>query len=338
MTVRVGLIGAGTMGTSHARTIASGVTGARVVAVHDLDPARGAAAAALSAAALFGTADEVIASAEVDAVLVASPDETHGDLALACIAAAKPVLCEKPLATTAAEARAVLDAELAVGHASVQVGFTRRHDPAYAEIHEVVDQGDVGDPRVVHAFQRGPRSPWIASGDVLVRGSLIHEIDVLRWILDDEVVAAEVHVAGRGELADPQVSLLRFSRGAIAAVEVYANAHYGFEVSCEVVGTRGTVTTVAPHATRLRQAGHMRDPVAASYLERFAEAYRNELSAWVSSLASDDFGCGSAWDGFVANLVAEAAIISLESGGVSVSVDVPERPRLYDTSEDETRG
>ena len=134
------------MGTSHVRTLASWVPGARVTCgvrrrrgrAPRRSPPRSAPTSPTSAEAL-------IASADVDAVLIAAPDPLHEELALACLAAGKPTLCEKPLATTVDGSQRIVDAEVAVGRRLVQVGFMRRFDPAFVELRDLVADGELGD-------------------------------------------------------------------------------------------------------------------------------------------------------------------------------------------------
>src|SRR5688500_2827401 len=130
MTIRVGVIGAGVMGTDHARIIAGDVPGAVLQAVCDADVARAKAVAEETGAAEILTDPlAIISSSKIDAVLIASPDATHGPLTIACMEAGKPVLCEKPLAPTEAECLKVIRAEVRMGKRLIQVGFMRRFDP-----------------------------------------------------------------------------------------------------------------------------------------------------------------------------------------------------------------
>ena len=145
LTVRIGLIGAGVMGADHARTIASSVGGAELAIVSDKDIDRARSVAqSCSDARVVETADELIADPKIDAVLVASPDETHASLALACIRAGKPALVEKPLGSTLDECRAVISAEMKRGRRLIQVGFMRRFDPGYLAMKEALAQKRLG--------------------------------------------------------------------------------------------------------------------------------------------------------------------------------------------------
>lgn len=152
MTLAVGVIGAGVMGAEHARLLHDETPGADVAAVSDADGPRATAAA--RGAATFADPMALIRSDAVQAVVVASPDATHAALAKACIAAGKPVLCEKPLAGMAAEALDVVAAESRAGQRLVPVGYMRRFDPGYGEMKRARDRGGIGEAVLLHNVHR----------------------------------------------------------------------------------------------------------------------------------------------------------------------------------------
>ncbi len=293
MSVGVGVIGAGMMGADHVRTLTGAVDGAHVAAVADADPTRAEAAAALGGARTFSDPHALIADPEVDRVVVASYDASHEEFVLACIAAGKPVLCEKPLATTAEACLHVIDAEVAAGRRLVTLGFMRRFDPGYEELLAVI--GAIGDPLLVHCAHRNALAPAIYTSEMLITSSCVHEIDITRWLLGEEIVAAEVRAPrSTGEapegLVDPQLILLETATGVLIDVEVFVNARYGYDIRCEVVGEQGTV--------------RLAEQVAPDFRARFATAYRRELDCWIKG----DNGAASAWDGYAANAVADACL------------------------------
>jgi myo-inositol 2-dehydrogenase / D-chiro-inositol 1-dehydrogenase len=320
VSARIGIIGAGVMGAAHLRTIAGEVAGADVVAVSDADLARArAAAGGEMGIRVLPDAYELIRSAEVDAVVIASSDDTHEAFALACLAAGKPVLCEKPLATTGEASLRVVEAEVALGRRLVQVGFMRRFDAGYATVKRELDDGNVGPPLLVHCAHRNARVPPTYTSEMLITSSVTHEIDVARWLIGDEVVSASVYTprptsrAASG-MQDPQFVVLEMQSGVLVDVEVFVNAGYGYDIRCELVGEAGTVAlppTVAP-----------------SFLERFTSAYRHELQDWVRGLGNGAASGPSAWDGYAASAVADACLESLASGRPA-DVHLAPRPGLY---------
>jgi myo-inositol 2-dehydrogenase/D-chiro-inositol 1-dehydrogenase len=328
--VRVGVVGAGAMGSAHVRTIADSVPHGFVTTVFDLDADRAAVAASSAGATLAGSAEELVLSDEVDAVLVASPDFTHADLVLACLKARKPVLCEKPLALTAPEALRVVDAEVILGRRLVQVGFMRRYDPAFADLRRAVTDGRLGDIRLVHAVHRNVSSTTSTDDAGLVTGSMVHELDIIPWLLNDQVRAVRVESPVTSGFRDPQQATVWTRGGVMATVEVFVNAAYGYDVQCEVVGTGGTAALGPARSLSSRIAGVEGRTLGGDFVAHFADAYRIELAAWIRTcLAGEPPNGPSAWDGYLANLAAEAGVRSLASG-LREEVDPGVRPGIYD--------
>jgi myo-inositol 2-dehydrogenase / D-chiro-inositol 1-dehydrogenase len=311
----VGVIGAGMMGADHVRTLTSAVDDAHVAAVADADPARAEAAAREAGARALADPHALIADPEVEAVVVASFDATHEEFVLACIEAGKRVLCEKPLATSAEACLHIIDAEVAAGRRLVSLGFMRRFDPAYGEVKARLDDGGVGDVLLVHCAHRNAVAPQVYTSEMLITSSAVHEIDVSRWLLGEEIVAATVRAPRSTRqapdgLRDPQLVLLETASGVLIDIEVFVNARYGYDVRCELVGETGTL--------------RLDEQVAPDFRVRFATAYRRELASWVRGLN----GAPSAWDGYAANAVADACLASLASGE-RTAVELARRPALY---------
>jgi myo-inositol 2-dehydrogenase/D-chiro-inositol 1-dehydrogenase len=329
-TVRVGVVGTGVMGASHILRLASWVPGAVVTQVYDADVARAKDIAAEVGATAADSADALITSNDVDAVLIAAPDPLHAELTLACIDARKPTLCEKPLATTVADSRRIVDAEVALGRRLVQVGFMRRYDPAFVALRDHVANGGVGDVRVAHCVHRNVRSHPSATSEGIVGNSMIHELDSVPWLLDSPLTAITVLSprVPEGALRDPQVAILETASGVLITVEVFVNAGYGYDIQCEVVGDGGTAWLTPPYGLGRRQTGVDGIAVSADFVARFADAYRIELRAWVDSVRAGAATGASAWDGHVANLAAAAGVESLHSAE-RVEIAGEPRPEAY---------
>lgn len=329
-TIRIGVVGAGAMGAAHIDTLTRWVPGAAVTAVFDADAARCKEVADTVGARPADSAESVIGGDDVDAVLVAAPDPLHEELALACLGASKPTLCEKPLATSVDGSRRVVEAEVAGGRRLIQVGFMRRFDPAYNELRAAVHRGEVGDVRAMHCLHRNAAAHPSATSEGVLVNSMIHEFDSVPWLLDDQLVAVTVFAPRVPEeaLQDVQVAVLESARGTITTVEVSVNARYGYDIHTEVTGTEGTVTLSPPYGIGYRRAGVDGREVKADFVERFVDAYRVELAAWVDGVRSGSLPGPSAWDGHLANLAAFAAVDSLRGGG-RVAVPQEERPALY---------
>lgn len=316
------------MGADHVRTLSSSVPTARVSCVFDMDADRAAHVAGTAGGSTASSAESLIASDDVDAVIIASPDFTHADLAVACIAAGKPVLCEKPLAVTADDAMRVVDAEVAAGARLVQVGFMRRYDPGFVELRHTIGSGAIGDVRVVHNVHRNASSHTSATDSGIVTGSMIHELDTIGWLLDDTVASIRIESPVLDGLKDPQLATIWMSRGTMVTAEVFVNAGYGYDVRCEVVGTGGTASLVPTSRISTRVAGVEGLAIRDDFVAHFADAYRIELASWAQEALNGDQTGPNAWDGYVANVIAEAGVASLSSGDRE-TVTMPERPSLY---------
>lgn len=324
--LRVGVVGAGAMGASHATTLAEGVPAAQVTSVFDMDTARAKDVAEGVGSEVAESAEALIADS--DAIVIASPDFTHADLALAAISAGKYVLCEKPLAVTAEDARKVVEAEAATGRQFVQVGFNRRFDPGFRDLKGSITSGSLGDVRLMHGIHRNATNLTSTDSTTLVTGSMIHEFDTFRWLLDDEIVGIRVESPIVDGFRDPQVATLWMAAGQMVTAEVFCNASYGYDVRVEVVGTAGSASLEPRTAVVRRVAGQSGSSIGSDFVAHFSESYRLELASWVDASLSGKVVGASAWDGYVANLVAASGVAALQSGDRE-AVDVPARPQLY---------
>jgi myo-inositol 2-dehydrogenase/D-chiro-inositol 1-dehydrogenase len=331
MNVGIGVIGAGIMGGDHARTLAGSINGAVLVAVSDTDNDRASAVASVTRAhRVHADARALIEDPDVEAVLIASPDPTHEDLVLACLAAGKPVLCEKPLAPTVDGCLRIIAAETAIGRRLVQVGFMRRFDPGYALMQHTLATGQVGSPLLMHCVHRNASVPPSFDSSMLISNSAVHEIDIARWLLDDEFNSATVFRPPRhsGALLDPQFIVLKTRQGVLVDIEVFVSARYGYDVRAELVCEAGTVTLAPQAAVRTRFSGQEASRFAEDWRAHFETAYRNQLQAWVNSIQTGIAAGASAWDGYAATATAAACLEALQKGETA-TVEMQLRPTLY---------
>ena len=328
MTLRVGVIGVGMMGQDHVRRFNTVVTGCKVVAVSDSDLER---AGAIPGVRVHLTGHALIEDPEVDAVVVASWGPTHEEFVLACLAAGKPVFCEKPLAPTRDACLRLIKAEVARGRRLVQVGFMRRYDPAFCALKSVVEAGTIGTPLLMHSAHRNASVPGHFTADMMISDTAVHDIDVARWMLDDEIVAATVvrpRRNRRSALGDPVILLLEMAGGAIVDVEISVNIAYGYDIRGEVVGETGVVALADSNSVVTRTAGSFSGRVPEDWRERFRRAYDLEMQAWVAAAALGTAAGPSTWDGYAATVVADAGLESLSSGR-RIQIVADERPALY---------
>jgi myo-inositol 2-dehydrogenase/D-chiro-inositol 1-dehydrogenase len=335
MTVRVGVIGVGTIGEDHIRRLTQVLSGARVVAVTDIDADRAAAVADRAGGVrLHGDGHDLIADDEIDGVLVTSWSSAHAEHVQACLAAGKPVFCEKPLASTPEECVRILEAEAALGRRLLQVGFMRRYDPAYRALKAVLAEGTIGPPTIFHSVHRNPSAPDYFTADMAITDTAVHDIDLSRWLLDDEVVAVRVLRPRRssratGDRADPLMLLLETAGGVLVDVEVAMTIGYGYDIRGEVVGETGAAALGDGGQVVLSSAGTRSAPVPAGWQQRFAHAYDLELHDWLDTVAAGTCTGPSAWDGYAATAVADAGVVALRTGR-RVPVSLIDRPALYD--------
>jgi len=326
MVVRVGIVGAGIMGADHARQVARFVSGAEVTLLADPDLERATAAAEAVGSGVLDDPFALVASSEVDAVVIASPDATHPALVRACVAAGKPVLCEKPLSPTLSDSAALLN-DLGADAALVSLGFMRRFDPGYTELRATIVAGALGDPVTVHSTGRGVTSGPGATSESSVTNSAVHDLDIVPWLLGSPVVEVSWHAPRQtsgADFADPQLILLRTADGVLSTVDIFLNARYGYDVRCEVVGETGTASLREPARTEVDTTLSRGLAYGADWRPRFAEAYRLELQTWVDALGGGDRGpLATAYDGLVASAVADAVIGSMHADGKRVRVEVP---------------
>jgi myo-inositol 2-dehydrogenase / D-chiro-inositol 1-dehydrogenase len=332
LVVGIGIIGTGKQGADHARRIGSLTDSARLVAVHDLDGELAESVAETCGARVADSDQSLIEDPEVDAVIVASNTETHVGFVLACIAAGKPVMTEKPLGITVPSCELVLEAEMKAGRRFTTVGFMRRFDPEYGRLKHTVDAGTIGMPLVIHCIHRNPSVPKTLTTRQTLTDTVIHEIDVARWLLAEEIVSVALEKPRHQpsvtrQLADPLLVRLEARSGARVDIEVFSNAGYGYDVRCEVLGTKGYVAMGPREHTLVTAANAAELGYPSDWLERFRPAYDAEIANWVESLA-DGHPTANAWDGYAATVVAEALVRSLQTGHRE-AVSVGPRPDLY---------
>ncbi len=334
-TLSVGVIGTGGMGTRHALNLHRAVGSARVAAVYDLDQDRARQVAGMCGQALvFDDPERLINDPHVDAVVIASPDETHARLTLACLQAGKPVLSEKPLATTVEDVVRVLEAEVALAQRLVSVGYMRRFDPQHMAVKTAVADGALGRPLLFKGVHRNAAVPPGITGETILINSAGHDFDSTRWLLGGEAV--EVFVRGlrsRADLHQDTKDLLliemALTNDSLAVLEVYVNADYGYEVSAEVVCQRGSAITTLADTVLVRAEARRAHPIPKDWLARFQNAYIAEAVEWVESIQEGRLFCGAnTWDGYMTMLITGSSIESFRRGSIA-SLSLPDKPTLY---------
>ncbi|AGB84545.1 Inositol 2-dehydrogenase/D-chiro-inositol 3-dehydrogenase [Serratia rubidaea] len=335
MTLNIGVIGAGAIGRDHIRRCSQVLQGARVVAVNDInrDNATGVVEQLRLDARVYDDGHALINASDVQAVLVTSWGPSHEEFVLAAVAAGKPVFCEKPLAVTAQGCKNIVEAEAKHGKRLVQVGFMRPYDRGYRALKQVLTSGQIGEPLMLHCAHRNPRVGEAYTTDMAITDTLIHEIDVLRWLLDDDYVSVQVVFPRKSSkalahLRDPQIVLFETAKGTRIDVEIFVNCQYGYDIQCEVVGETGIAKLPEPSSVQMRSNARLSNEILTDWKERFIDAYDVELQGFINDVLAGQLQGPSAWDGYAAAVTADACVAAQLSGEV-VPVSLPPRPSFY---------
>jgi myo-inositol 2-dehydrogenase/D-chiro-inositol 1-dehydrogenase len=322
--LRIGLLGAGRIGRIHGGNVAAHA-GAALVAVADALPAAAESLAAATGAKV-ASIEAIVADPGIDAVLVCTPTDMHADLIEAAARAGKAVFCEKPVDLSSERIRACL-AVVAKAGTPLMIGFNRRFDPHFASLQRRLADGEAGAVEIVTILSRDPGPPpvgYVKRSGGLFRDMMIHDLDMARFLLDEEPVA--VHAFGSA-LVDPAIGkagdvdtaavLLKTASGTIVQISNSRRATYGYDQRIEVHGSKGMLRAGNVHATTVElatSAGFNADPVQSFFLERYAAAYRDELDAFLTAVKTGTAPTPSGEDGLRAQLLADAATRSHETG------------------------
>lgn len=323
--LNVGIIGAGRIGRVHAETLAFRIPEARVASITDIrKEAAGAAAASFGIPAVADSAEELLASPEVEAVIICSSTDTHADLIVRAAEAGKHIFCEKPVDHSLEKIDRALEAAARAG-VKLQIGFNRRFDANFARVRRAVVEGEIGTPHLVHIISRDPAPPpaeYAAASGGMFLDMTIHDFDMARFLTGDEV--EEVYTAA-GAMIDPEIGragdvdtaliVLRFRGGAIGTIDNSRKAVYGYDQRVEILGSRGSIATancypneaVVSTATEIR-----RDLPLNFFMDRYTESFVEELRAFVRAVVDDTEPLVGGADGRVPVVMALAARKSYE--------------------------
>lgn len=338
MVVKVGVIGTGAMVRAHIDRLTNVLTGAEVVAVTDID--HEAAEAAVRDfhlnAKVYPDDTSLLQDPDIDAVFVVSFGGAHEATVLKALDTDKFVFTEKPLATTLEGAKRIVDKELTKSKKVIQVGFMRRYDQGIRALKEKLDTGIIGAPLVVRASHINPNVASNYSNEMAITDTLIHEIDEMHWLLDDEYTSIQItyprqsaEVRNEG-LHDPQLATLTTKKGTVIQVLVHVTAQYGYEVKLEVIGETGELQL--PNyglGPILRSNANQQTTVEMSWINRFIQAYNTEVQEFIDQVAKSEPPVGpSAWDGYIAAITAAAANRS-QKDQETVLINVAGTPIFY---------
>jgi myo-inositol 2-dehydrogenase/D-chiro-inositol 1-dehydrogenase len=325
----IAVLGAGRIGRIHAGNIAAH-PGARLVGIADPDDV----AATQLAAALDVRRISVTEAMRADAVLIASPTPTHADYVEQAAASGRAVFCEKPIDLDADRVRRCLAAVRSAG-TILMTGFNRRFDPHFLALKQRLDAGEIGALELLTIISRDPAPPplaYVRSSGGLFRDMMIHDLDMARFLLDEEPIAVSATASclvdpaiGAAGDVDTALVMLRTASGRLCQISNSRRACYGYDQRIEAHGSTGLLQVGNVVATTLRSAtasGFRSDPVLPFFLERYAAAYRAELDAFVQTVRGERSATPNGDDGLRALLLANAAIESANTGRSVTPADV----------------
>jgi myo-inositol 2-dehydrogenase / D-chiro-inositol 1-dehydrogenase len=323
--IRFGVIGAGRIGKVHAATVAANPN-AELVYVADAMPA-----AADSLASMHGakaaSVEDILTSRDVDAVIIGSPTGFHAEQIQIASNSGKAVMCEKPVSLSVDAIHETLKV-VEKNKSTLMIGFNRRFDPNIAELETRVRNGDVGEIEIVTVISRDPGPPpadYIKSSGGLFRDMTIHDFDMARFLMGEEFVVVQAlgsslvdTAIGHAGDVDTAAVQMQTASGRIAVITNSRRATYGYDQRMEVHGSKGMLsirnvhnTTVELHSAHGTQA----DPVQNFFLERYGQAYANEIKSFINAIETglrDPRPSG--FDGLQAQILAEAATVSWQTG------------------------
>jgi myo-inositol 2-dehydrogenase / D-chiro-inositol 1-dehydrogenase len=328
--LKFGLLGAGRIGRVHAANLASHRR-ARLAAVYDPDAT--AAQAVAKDGGAVASVEAILGDRSIDALIIATPAETHAELIELAARAGKAIFCEKPIDRNFERTRRCLACVEETG-VTLFMAFNRRFDPSFAALKRRLQEGEAGKPEMVFLTSRDPEPPslaYIAQSGGLFRDMMIHDFDVARWLVGEEFLqvfaVGQCHTDPRiGDLGfvDTAVVTMTSASGVIVNINCAMRAAYGYDQRVEVHGSHGMLQLGNRFETSVLKAGSggiIRELPLAFFLERYQAAYVAELDYFISCLDEGTRPHPNGADGLSALILAEAAHQSRARGA---PVDVSE--------------
>lgn len=334
--VGIAVLGAGRIGKIHAANVAANPN-ARLIAVADPYASAAQALAGALGADAMTDCEAAIDRDDVDAIVIGTPTNTHIQLMMRAVRQGKAVLCEKPIDLDLLKSQAAAE-EIESLKGRVMLAFNRRFETTFAEMRAAIDAGDIGEVRQVIISSRDPGlapEDYIKHSGGIFRDMTIHDLDIGRWLLGEEPVQL---TAIGSRLIDPAMMekyddydtamvQMQTASGKQCHINNCRQAVYGYDQRVEVSGATGVLLTDNHRPSTLRHwsAEHTEalEPLQHFFLERYADAYRNELTQFIDALNNGTALPTSVRDGLYALHLAECALESVRTGrGVAVSYDL----------------
>ena len=329
--VRLGLLGAGRIGKTHARSMAA-IEGVRLVAVADPDEAA-VAAVVQATGTRAASVEELLGDPAVEGVLIVTPTDLHAGLIERAAESGKAIFCEKPIDLDLSRAERAVAAAARCG-VPLMIGFNRRFDPSFRRLRDEIDHGRIGTVELVQITSRDPAPPpmeYLLRSGGLFKDMMIHDLDMARFLVGEPIVEVTAtgsalvdNAIGDAGDIDTAVALLRSAGGRLCVISNSRRAAYGYDQRIEVHGSKGMVAAgnpVATTVTRADRTGFATDPLNDFFMDRYADAYREEMAAFCAVVRGGDVAYPDGRDGLAALALADAAARALAAGR---TVEVPQ--------------
>jgi myo-inositol 2-dehydrogenase/D-chiro-inositol 1-dehydrogenase len=326
--VNIGIIGAGRIGKVHARSILTGVDSARIKAIADpfMTKETESWAKSVGISDVYLDHKKIIEDKDIDAVLICSSTDTHSPISLEAIKAGKHVFCEKPIDHDLKKIKQVMDA-LEGTSIKYQVGFNRRFDHNFRTVRQAVSDGKIGDIHIVKIASRDPEPPPLAYVKVsggLFLDMMIHDFDMVRYLTGSEAV--EIYASGAvlvdksiGEAGDVDTAIvtIKMENGALCVIDNSRKSVYGYDQRAEVFGNKGCISigNDLPSTSTLSTVdGVCSEKPMWFFLERYMQAYQNEIKSFVKAIETGTPTEVGVFDGLQPVKMGLAAKLSLAEG------------------------
>ena len=323
--LRFGILGAGRIGKVHARTIAASGK-AKVAYLADAMP-KAAADLAAEVGAQVASVEDIIKAKDVDAILIATPTPFHAEQIEAGSNAGKAVLCEKPVSLSVARIEDCLKV-VEKNKTTLMIGFNRRFDASFASLEKRIRQGVVGTVEMATIISRDPAPPpaeYVKSSGGIFRDMMIHDFDLARFLVGEDFVVVNAlgaalvdkRIGDEGD-CDTAAVQMQTASGKIAVITNSRRATYGYDQRMEVHGSKGMLSARNIHNTTVELhngQGTQADPIQNFFLERYVQAYANELNTFIGAVETGNRDPRpSGFDGLQAQILADAATESWKTG------------------------
>lgn len=324
-TIKVGLVGLGRLGFSHAKNIVQKIPQMELAAVCSVVPEElERAKSAFNTPNLYSDYNEMLANKDLDAIMIASPSGFHCQQIQEAITAGFHVFCEKPIGLTEDEINKTIEVIKQHPNQKFMLGFMRRFDDSYRYAKELINQGEIGEITVIRCYGIDPSSGLESfvnfsknnnSGGIFA-DMAIHDIDLIRWFTSQEVKqvwalgknAAYPELDEVGEI-ETGSAMMELENGAMALLVTGRNAAHGYHVETEIIGTKGMLRIgESPDknlVTIYNEHGKIR-PCSQNFPERFGPAFVNEMTAFSNCVINDTPSPITEIDGLKATKIANA--------------------------------